>query len=64
MSDEQPVPFVPVRCPRCRARKPRTYGQDRRIRYHECQKCGHKYRSLEVPPNQVYGFSMTEDQTT
>lgn len=57
---EQPVPFVPVRCPKCKARKPRTYGQDRRVRYHACQECGHKFRSLEVGPDAVQGFSPAE----
>jgi len=42
------VPFVPWRCPRCGDGKPRTYSQHGRVRLHQCQACGTKYRSLEL----------------
>lgn len=42
------VPFVAWRCPKCGDRKPRTYSQRGRIRLHLCQRCGIKYRSLEL----------------
>lgn len=44
------VAFVPFRCPKCGACKPRTYGQRGRVRYHICSECQTRYRSLEVPP--------------
>lgn len=47
------VPYVPWSCPRCGDRKPRTYSQNGRVRYHECQQCGIRYRSLEVDPGIV-----------
>lgn len=51
-SDVPTVPFVPVRCPRCRAGKPVTYGvHDLKagcVRHHLCQNCDLKFRSLEL----------------
>jgi hypothetical protein len=52
-TEETPlVPFVPVRCPRCRAGQPHTYGvRDLKagcFRYHLCQECQLKFRSLEL----------------
>lgn len=48
------VPFVPVRCPRCREGQPVTYGARElragKTRYHICQGCGLKFQSLEVDP--------------
>jgi hypothetical protein len=46
------VPYVPWRCPRCGDAKPRTFGQRGRVRYHECS-CGLRYRSLEIPPEDL-----------
>lgn len=49
LDDNTPaVPFLPFRCPRCRALKPRTYGQRGRVRYHLCAECKTRYRSVEV----------------
>lgn len=42
------VPFVPFRCPRCNAHKPRTHAVRGRTRQHRCQACGLNYRSLEL----------------
>jgi hypothetical protein len=50
------VPFCPVRCPRCGAAKPFTYGQKGRIRYHRCQECNCRYRSLELRRDQLQTF--------
>lgn len=47
------VPFVPFRCPKCRATKPATYGSTGRLRYHRCKHCGTKFRSLELQPEDV-----------
>lgn len=48
------VPFVPVRCPRCAAAKPKTTGaferRDGKIRYHICQECDQRFRSVELDP--------------
>jgi hypothetical protein len=50
------VPFCPVRCPRCSAPKPYTYGQKVRIRYHRCQECNTRFRSLELRRDQLATF--------
>lgn len=42
------VAYVPWRCPSCGAGKPRTYSKRGRVRYHTCQVCGLKFRSLEI----------------
>lgn len=51
------VPFVPVRCPRCRKVKPITYGKreapEGRVRYHTCQGCGEKFQSMEIDPTEI-----------
>lgn len=51
------VPFVPVRCPRCLAEKPRTVGtherRDGKVRYHICQGCGIKFHSIEIDPSEL-----------
>lgn len=47
------VPYVPFRCPRCHAAKPRTYAVRQVYRYHKCRRCGHFYRSLELDPAEV-----------
>ncbi len=44
------VPFVPWRCPTCGDSKPRTYGQEGRVRYHCCRRCKLNYRSIEIDP--------------
>lgn len=54
--DELPiVPFVPVRCPRCKATKPITDGiyKPLRRRYHLCQDCGRKFLSVELDPGDL-----------
>lgn len=56
MHDPEPlacVPFVPWRCPSCGDGKPRTYGQRGRVRYHQCQLCLLRFRSLERFPKSV-----------
>lgn len=44
------VPFVPVRCPRCRLAKPVTTGRYELRRYHLCRGCGQKFLSQEIDP--------------
>lgn len=55
MTDESgipTVPYVPVRCPNCRAGKPITDGryEAKMRRYHTCQVCGLEFRSVELDP--------------
>lgn len=47
------VPFVPWRCPKCGDYKPRTYSQRGRVRYHQCQQCSLRFRSIEVDPDKL-----------
>jgi hypothetical protein len=47
--DVHVVPTVRWACPRCGNKKPRTYAQHGRVRYHACP-CGEKFRSLEMNP--------------
>jgi rubredoxin len=42
--------WVPVACPRCGARKPRTTGHYNATRYHRCQGCQLLYDSEELDP--------------
>jgi predicted RNA-binding Zn-ribbon protein involved in translation (DUF1610 family) len=51
------VPFVPFRCPSCGRHKPRTGHVRGRVRYHQCQACGTRYRSLEMPAAAVREFA-------
>jgi transposase-like protein len=53
----QGVPFVPVCCPYCDDYKPFTYAVRKRIRYHRCQSCGRKYKSVQLTAASVTGFS-------
>jgi hypothetical protein len=46
------VAFVPWRCPSCGDTKPRTYGRQGVVRYHECE-CGLKFRSIELPQDEL-----------
>lgn len=46
------VPFVPWACPSCGNTKPRTYGREGRVRYHECE-CGLYYRSMELNSDEL-----------
>lgn len=58
------VPFVPHRCPFCRKHKPFTYGRYGRVRYHRCQACNRKYRSVELGAADVPNFTPPEDGAT
>ena len=51
------VPFVPFRCPRCGRHKPRTSNVRGRLRQHICQACGQDYRSWELGPDSVPGWT-------
>ena len=48
------VPFLPVRCPLCRADKAiKNNGTvvtegGRRVRYHQCETCGQRFKSVEI----------------
>lgn len=42
--------WVPVACPQCGERKPRTSGHYNATRYHQCQNCGLKFDSEELDP--------------
>lgn len=50
------VPFVPFRCPRCGALKPFTYGLRGRVRYHKCNGCGTRFRSVEMTREECARF--------
>lgn len=50
------VPYVPPRCPICERSRTKTYGQEGRIRYHKCLRCGRRYRSREMLPHDVKGW--------
>jgi transposase-like protein len=42
------VVYVPVRCPYCRSvKKIHCYSKDGKIRYHKCNNCGRKFKSVE-----------------
>lgn len=63
--DDQPqpaVPYCPFRCPRCDATKPRTYKVVGRLRYHRCQSCDTRYRSVEVGPGEIDGWHRARQQ--
>ncbi len=52
------VPYVPVRCPRCRARRPSVQGVHPNrsgdvIRYHVCRECSLAFRSRELSADPV-----------
>lgn len=49
------VARVPPRCPRCHVDRSRMTGQSRDgvFKYHRCQACGRKFRSVEVDPPEV-----------
>lgn len=47
------APFVPVLCPRCRESKPITYGQSGRLRYHQCKRCGDRFKSWQIDPGEA-----------
>lgn len=51
------VPFVPYRCPRCGRHKPFTSNVRGRLRAHQCQECGTKYRSWEMGAADVKGWT-------
>ena len=44
------VLYLPVRCPNCKAGKPRTTGgyTAKKRRYHVCQRCDLEYLSQEI----------------
>ena len=50
------VPFVPYRCPQCGRHKPFTSNVRGRLRAHQCQVCGQRYRSWEMSAKDVQGF--------
>jgi len=47
------VAYLPFRCPSCGRHKPFTFNVRGRIRSHQCQSCGTKYRSWEIDAGQV-----------
>lgn len=54
--DDYPtVPRVPPRCPQCNANRSRVTGESRDglVRYHRCQACGKKFKSVEVDPPEI-----------
>lgn len=41
------VVFVPVKCPLCGSKNIHCYGRSDIVRYHECQDCKKKFKSVE-----------------
>lgn len=58
------VRFLPFRCPRCGAFKPRTYTVRARLRYHQCQACGQRYKSLEIEQHDLPEWSPPPEATS
>jgi len=46
-SEDYGVKFIPLRCPRCKSKSVLCYKTDFPIRYHTCQSCGWKFKSIE-----------------
>lgn len=62
LSDELPcVPFLPWRCPACNGGRTFTYGKRGRIRYHRCQHCGKRFRSLQLEQDQLEQYSSGDE---
>ena len=54
------VPYVVLRCPRCRADKPKNQGVhdliEGRTRYHLCRDCGYKFLSRQIEAWELPGW--------
>lgn len=62
LSDELPcVPFLPWRCPSCGEGRTFTYGKRGRIRYHRCQRCQKRFRSLQLEQDQLEQYSSGDE---
>ncbi len=46
-TDTECVVFVPVKCPGCGSKNIHCYGRSDIVRYHECQDCKKKFKSVE-----------------
>ena len=44
------VLWMPIRCPHCKSKHQRNYKTKGRLRYHHCQDCGERFKSLEAEP--------------
>ena len=44
------VAWLPIRCPHCKSKHQRNYKTRGRLRYHLCQDCGERFKSLELAP--------------
>lgn len=63
LSDDLPlVPFCAWRCPRCNDGKPFTYGRRGRLRYHRCQRCSTRYRSMMLDPGDLGTWGTEADE--
>lgn len=45
--------MVRPRCPGCGARRLRTYGSSRGVRYLACPPCGTRFRGVEADPDEL-----------
>lgn len=41
------VPFIPLRCPKCKSKNVKCYSSHPPIRYHRCRECGCRFKSVE-----------------
>lgn len=51
--DQDIVPFLPAACPSCHSTRHRTYSvntstTNATMRYHTCNNCGERYRSVQI----------------
>lgn len=44
------VAWLPIRCPHCHSKHQRNYKTRGRLRYHLCQDCRERFKSLELAP--------------
>lgn len=45
--DPRGVAYIPVRCPRCGSKRCPTHTSNGLIRYHACENCGERFKSVE-----------------
>lgn len=46
-NDPYGVTFYPLRCPKCKSKKIKTYACKPPVRYHKCKTCGLNFKSRE-----------------
>jgi len=51
------VAWIPIRCPHCASKHQNNYKTRGRLRYHLCQDCGERFKSLEIEAPRASGAS-------